>query len=199
MAPVAITAEPLPSKARDIRPAIAVVPFDSERRVADAALVGHAKVGINNRPAPVYCETPAHQQIEEAVRTALSSWGFPLVEPSAAALSLHGVVRRFWIDEYTTGYSPEYSFASVRWDLYLVEPGGRVVWTDTADVQVRTEAAYTDTTSKGQETLARATREAIYRVFGNAEFWEAVDSASRDPAPGDAHGTVILEREADTT
>jgi hypothetical protein len=82
------------------------------------------------------------------------------------------MVEKFWVDEYATGLSLEYSKASVRYDIIIKNSQSATVWANTLDM-FKTSGKSMDTTGNNIPTLLLALKESVEAIFRDQTFWNA--------------------------
>ena len=136
-------------------------------------VIGEAKVGPFNTPAKIIDSEPADKRVADAVKSGFQHAGFNLVDSQDADFTVSGAVERFWVDEYATGMSMEYSKASVRFDLLIKNRQGAIVWANTLE-QFKTSDKSFETTANDLPTLSLALKSAVEAIFKDPTFWKAV-------------------------
>jgi hypothetical protein len=159
--------------ASDDRFAIHVEPLATGKSISDPYVVGEAKIGAFNVRDPIRSDEPLNIILTNLLRKAFSEAGFKLEEKEKAQYVLSGQVDRFWVEEYATGWSPEYAKASVRFDLIIKNREGKFVWVNTIEASHRSEVSI-DATEHDIATLLTAAKKSIESIFKNESFWKSI-------------------------
>jgi hypothetical protein len=152
---------------------VAFEPFKISSKDQKEYIIGEAKVGAFNSKADIVSDEYVSGIVERAVKKGFHIAGFNLVALKDADFTIAGGVEKFWVDEYATGLSFEYSKASVRYDLFIKNKQGATVWANTLDA-FKTSDKSMDTTGNDIPTLSAALKESVEAIFKDKTFWEAL-------------------------
>jgi len=153
--------------------AVSVEPFKlTSPEQTDPKVIGEAKLGLLNTKARILSTDDIGALVTAAVEHGFRQAGFIVTNASNADYVVGGSVDRFWVDEYATGLSLEYSRATVRFDLMVKDRTGNSVWASTLDKFMTSERSE-DATEYDIPTLAGALGAAVEAIFQDPTFWKA--------------------------
>ncbi len=152
---------------------VAFEPFRITSKDQTENIIGEAKVGLVNSKADIVSDEKVSSIVADAVRKGFQDAGFNIADPKEANFIVSGMIERFWVDEYATGLSLEYSKASVRYDLIIRNMQGATVWANTLDAY-KTSDKSMDTTHNDIPTLSLALKESVEAIFKDQSFWKAI-------------------------
>ena len=164
---------------------VRVLPFEGSGPGTTGDVIGEETAGMFNQPIPITSAEPGRVQITRAVRTGLQIAGFNVVDGETADYTLAGTATRFWVDEYATGWAPEYSRAAVEFELALRDRENRIVWAKAVEVNRRSGATFSDTSKANRVTLQQAVDAAVLEVLNDASFVSAFrhERSAQPPVP----------------
>lgn len=154
--------------------AINIEPLTVGGAIRDANIVGEAKVGLFNTSKPIYSDEPMNTIVKSMLVAAFSKARFSVVEKERADILLSGQIERFWVDEYATGWSPEYSKAHVSFDIIIKNKDGAFIWGGTVEGASKSVITIVDTTTYDIETLLTALQGAVSSLFRDRTFWKSL-------------------------
>jgi hypothetical protein len=152
---------------------VAFEPFKITSKDQQENIIGEAKVGLVNSIANIVSTEQVTSMVANAVKKGFRDAGFNIVTLSDAGFIVMGMVEKFWVDEYATGLSFEYSKASVRYDIIIRNRQGATIWANTLDVYKTSDQAM-DTTENDIPTLSVALKESVEAIFKDQSFWNAI-------------------------
>lgn len=138
-----------------------------------ARTVGEAKTGMFNIATPVVVDQPVNALVKDAVANGLNAAGVMLLSPSEADFRVDGTVEKLWVDEYATGWSMEYAKAHVKFEIYVHNSKGDIVWAKSLE-QFKASGKSADATADDLPTLKLALEEAVRLFIEDAGFWQAI-------------------------
>lgn len=144
----------------------------------DGYEIGQAKTGAFNTPAPILSDEAPGRVVQRFLALGFERIGVELAAPEDADVTLTGEVVRFWVDEYTTGWNPEYSRASVSFDVLARDRSGKLIWAGRQEAHVKSSVSFTDASPYNQTTLEEAILIAIRTLFDDPVFWTSLESAA---------------------
>lgn len=136
-------------------------------------LIGEAKTGGFNSLTPIRTEQTVDGIVKAALENGLREMGLQIVNPADASYRIDGVIEKFWVDEYATGRSFEYARASVKYDVYVRNAGGDVVWANTID-RFKTSGKSMDATADNIPLLTETLAESVRALAEDTGFWKAI-------------------------
>ncbi len=136
-------------------------------------IVGEAKVGFVNSKADIVSTEEVGSIVANAVKKGFRAAGFHVVDLRDADFIVSGVVEKFWVDEYATGLSLEFSKASVRYDVIIRDRHGATIWANSLDLH-KTSDESLDATEDDIPTLSLALKESVESIFRDQSFWGAI-------------------------
>jgi hypothetical protein len=139
----------------------------------DNNTIGMAKTGLFNVSTPIVSDVPVTTIVRNAVKKGFEGAGFAVVDLPNADYSIDGTVEKFWVEEYATGLSLEFSKAYVRYDLMLKEAQGKTIWASTQE-KFKTSDKNLETTDYNIPTLTSALQESVEAIFENKDFLKAI-------------------------
>lgn len=151
---------------------VAFEPFEINSKDQKDNLIGKAKVGFFNSEADIISTEPVSSIIVNSVKKGFSAAGFTIVDLKDTDFIITGIVEKFWVDEYATGFSFEYSKASVRYDIIIKNRQNAPVWANTLDI-FKTSGKSMETTGNDVPTLLLALKESVEAIFRDQTFWSA--------------------------
>ena len=151
---------------------VAFEPFKLASKNQEENLIGVAKIGAFNSEAQIVSTEKVSNIVASAVKRGFRDAGFNLVDSGDADFIVTGLVEKFWVDEYATGLSFEYSKASVRYDIIIRNRQGATAWANTLDVFMASEKSV-DTTVNNMPTLSLALKDSVEAIFKDQTFWNA--------------------------
>jgi hypothetical protein len=155
------------------RTTVAVDPFVIGNMEQKSEVIGEAKVGFFNFSADIVPGESVGVIVAKGVADGFNKSGWIITKKEQADYIVTGIVDRFWVDEYATGLSLEYSKAAVRYDLIVKGRQGNTVWATTVE-SYKTSRTSLDATDDDIPTLAEALKESVESVFSNDGFWAAI-------------------------
>lgn len=138
-----------------------------------ATTIGEAKTGGFNMETPIISEAPVSTVITETIRQGFRKQGVDIVASGDGVFSLDGTIEQFWVDEYATGFSLEYAKARIKYDLYLKNPQGKIVWVKSVE-KFKASSKSMDATHDDVPTLLAVLEESVKDVIDDAGFWNAL-------------------------
>jgi hypothetical protein len=151
---------------------VAIEPFKVNSKYQKDNVIGEAKVGLVNSKADIVSNEPVSSIVTSEVKRGFRDAGFNVVDLRDADFIVTGMVEKFWVDEYATGLSLEYSKGSVRYDMIIKNRQGATVWANTLDAFKASEKSM-DTTENNIATLSLALKESVEAIFRDQTFWNA--------------------------
>lgn len=151
---------------------VAFEPFKITSKDQKENIIGEAKVGLVNSKADIVSTEQVSSIVAGAVKKGFRDAGFNVVDLRVADFIVTGMVEKFWVDEYATGLSLEYSKGSVRYDIIIKNRQGSTVWANTQDI-FKTSDKSMDTTENNMPTLSLALKESVEAIFKDRAFWNA--------------------------
>ncbi|HXH75939.1 MAG TPA: hypothetical protein VNJ08_13290 [Bacteriovoracaceae bacterium] len=129
---------------------IAVEPFVDLREIRDSA--GRGYTGMFNTETPAYLEGGIEAYVQNRLLQGFQKRGLRVDQTSEYLL--RGKIVEFWIDEQTTGMSPEQSVCYVKFDMALFKKGNAVPeWYGITWVKAASKATFLDTTNENGHTM----------------------------------------------
>ena len=135
--------------------------------------IGEAKTGVFNSLTPIVSEEPANMIVMSSIRKGLEGIGLKVVEPGEADYRVDGTVERLWVDEHATGLSLEYAKAQVKYDIYVRNGRGEIVWANTIE-GFKTSPKSADATQDDIPTLTIAIEESVRSFVEDPGFWKTI-------------------------
>jgi hypothetical protein len=158
----------------DEKPVILCVEeFTVDKSIGDPYLIGEAKTGWVNITKPIRSEDPINHIVTNEIRRAFLQGGFTLENREKSQYLVSGLIERFWVDEYATGWSLEYAKASVRYDIIIKNRDGNFVWANSIE-GAHISGKSMDATKDDIPTLLIAFKESIESIFYDKSFLKAI-------------------------
>jgi hypothetical protein len=152
---------------------VAIAEFDTKTNNLQNNVIGEAKTGLFNSKTPIISTEPITAIFQKTLQKGFKNYGFIVTDAQSADYIVDGTVERFWVDEYATGLSLEYSKAYVRYDLLIQTTGGKIVWANTQE-KYETSSTSWDATDHSISTLRIALQKSVESIFNDSSFWTSV-------------------------
>ncbi len=136
-------------------------------------IIGEAKTGAFNTKTNIVSDKPVGIIFTNAFKKAITESGFVITNQKDADYIIHGTIEKFWVDEYATGLSLEYSKAYVKYDVLIRDLKGNIVWANTLE-EFKTSGKSMDTTENNIPTLTLALQESLESIFKDNKFWDVI-------------------------
>lgn len=153
---------------------VAIGEFDAKNDQLRQNIIGEAKTGFFNSKTPIVSTEPVTSIFRDAIEKGFEEAGFVIVDRQSADYIVSGTIESFWVDEYATGFSLEYSKAYVRYDMFVKTPEGEIVWANTQE-QYETSDNSLEATAHNIQTLRQALENSIETIFADNRFWSAFE------------------------
>lgn len=147
--------------------------FTVAKSISDPYVIGKATTGVFNTTKPIRSEDKISHIITNEVMKAFLQGGFTLENKEKSQYIVSGLIERFWVDEYATGWSLEYAKASVRYDIVIKNKDGNFVWANSIEGN-HISGRSMDATKDDIPTLLIALKKSIESIFYNKSFLEAI-------------------------
>jgi len=144
--------------------------------------IGEAKTGAFNREAPILTQEAPGDIVRRFLVVAFDEMGINIALMDDAEVTLTGEIVHMWVDEYATGWHPEYSRARVSFDLFARDRDGKLLWAGRQDGTTISPTSQSDTTKQDQSTLENAISKAVNRLVEDRAFWNAIHSVTSEAA-----------------
>ncbi|NLF44202.1 MAG: hypothetical protein GX587_16035 [Bacteroidales bacterium] len=155
---------------------VCISSFEAPNNKPPENIVGKAKVGFFNMPAPIKADTSVETMVTDLITSAFISAGFKIVPCSEADFTIKGTFDKIWVDEYATGFSLEYAKSHVKCDIMVNDYTGKTIWANSIDKFETSPQNMMDATSADIPTLQMNLKNAIGSIFTDESFWEAVNT-----------------------
>ncbi len=159
-------------------PRIAIGEVKSPDAPGPSYQIGEAKTGAFNRETPILSQEAPGDIVRRFLVVAFDQMGIETALLSDAEVTLTGEVVHMWVDEYATGWHPEYSRARVSFDLFARDRSGKLLWAGRQDGTMISPTSHSDTTKQDQSALESAILKAVNRLIEDRAFWSAIHSAA---------------------
>jgi hypothetical protein len=144
--------------------------------------IGEAKTGAFNKDTPILTQEAPGDIVRRFLVVAFQQMRIKTALLEDADVTLTGEIVHMWVDEYATGWHPEYSRARVSFDLFARDRAGKLLWAGRQDGTTISQTSHSDTTKQDQSTLEDAISKAINRLVEDRAFWNALHSAIPEAA-----------------
>ncbi len=164
-----------------------VEPLTISPYIKNEQIIGEAKVGMFNEDDSISSEYKVSEFMSILFINSLIKAGFKPETKSKASIIISGQVDYFWVDEFATGWHPEYSRAFVQLDVILKNQSGAFLWAGSLVGRKLSKITVADTTAEDIPTLVEAAVLNIESLFDYRDFWESLQSLPVQTM--DSHGS----------